>query len=238
MFARRAAASIGALILGLVSGGCSDAGESGAPAAPTSTTPATETASDPSPTGTAEPAPDYVMVPPEVTLSEPGSRLELKDQAVAGWTPRQDLVGVVEMAVTRIESTTIGASLADYELAEAAGSVTPYFVHTKVTNVGVTDLGGRQLPLYAISSDGSLVAPTGIEQDFAPCSGSLLPPIFAPDAEAASCLIFLVPEGDTLDAVMFRPPEGVVPLTWSGEIRSITGRGAGGRRDRDRGGDS
>ncbi len=126
---------------------------------------------EPTPAVTDDPVPDYVPAPSGVTLDEPGSRLDLKDLAVAGWTPRQDLVGIVEVAVTRMEATTIEASLAAYELDDQEQSATPYYVHAKVSNVGDTDLGGRQLPFYVISSDGALVAPTGIEQDFAECPG-------------------------------------------------------------------
>ncbi len=90
-------------------------------------------------------------------------------------------------------------------------------MQTEVTNVGETDLGARQLPFYVVDGRGLLVAPTGVAPDFEPCAGSTLPAIFAPGDRTTSCLIFLVPEGQELQSVMFRPPEGVAPLLWTGE---------------------
>ncbi|MGA8255508.1 MAG: hypothetical protein WB767_02940 [Nocardioides sp.] len=223
MTAARLALGVVGLILVTTAVGCGGSDEPGSdpPTQPPETTSATPTE---------ESTPTYVVVPPDVTLDEPGSRFELKETAVAGWLPRQDLVGVVDVAVARIEATTLKASFGDYDLDDQSAGATPYYVRTTATNVGSTDLGGRQLPFYVVSSDGSLVAPTGIEQDFAECPDSLLPAIFAPGDEAKSCLIFLVPEGGTLESVMFRPPEGVVPLLWTGDVKPVKDERRRGRR--------
>lgn len=145
---------------------------------------------------------------------------------MAAWLPRQDLVGVVEVAVTRVEETTVQESLAGFDLGRDEQRSTPYFVTTKVTNVGETDLGARQLPLYFLDDRGALVLPTGVARDFEPCPGSTLPAVFAPGESTRSCLIFLAPEGSSLQSITFRPPEGVVPLRWTGEVRSLDERGS------------
>ncbi len=163
----------------------------------------------------------YLPVPAGITLTEPGSRLELKEEATAAWRPRQDLVGVVDVSIRRIDVTTIKKSLKNFRLSKEAKASTPYFVRAEVTNVGETDLGARQLPIYLLDSQGRLVAATGVDRAFEPCPGSTLPAIFAPGDEASSCLIFLVPEGRELQSVMFRPPEGVVPLVWTGKAKPL-----------------
>lgn len=210
-------------------------GGSDEPAAKTSTTPATSspTSSMSSGPGTATEAPltSYLPTPDGVTLTEPGSQLALKESAVVAWTPRQDLVAVVDVAVTRIEQTTVKQSLARFDLSDAERASTPYFVRTVVTNAGETDLGARQLPVYLLDSAGSLVAPTGLARDFAPCAGSTLPAVFAPADRAQSCLVFLVPEGLDVQSVMFRPPEGVVPITWNGKVRPLESDKPGGKGD-------
>ena len=195
----------------------------------------------PTPTATESPTADttsspeggdddgYLPVPSGVELTEPGTDLDLKDPAVAAWLPRQDLVGVVEVAVTRIEETTVQSVLAGFDLDAEEQRSTPHFVTVKVTNVGATDLGARMLPLYFLDDRGVILAPTGIARDFEPCPGSTLPPVFAPGDSATSCLLFLVPEGSELQSVMFRPPEGVVPLRWTGDVTPLRERSRGSR---------
>lgn len=160
----------------------------------------------------------YLPVPEGVVLSAPGTELGLGEPAVAAWTPRQDLVGVVEVAVVRVVETTVAESLAGYRFDGADATATPYFVTTRVTNLGESDLGGRQLPLYVVDGTGRLVAPTGIDPGFRPCPDATLPDPFPSGTAARSCLIFLVPRGATLAAVTFRPTEGVAPISWTGPV--------------------
>ena len=202
--------------LGLLVASCSGEAEDDATPQP-SPRPSSSGSATPSPA----PEPDgYLPVPAGVTLSEPGERLSLKDPAVVAWQPRQDLVGVVELAVTRIERTTVQASLPGFDLDKQAKRSTPYFVRARVGNEGATDLGGRQVPLYFLDGAGVLVAPTGVARDFEACPGSTLPGVFAPGEETSTCLIFLVPKDASLQSIMFRPPEGVVPLQWTGKVTS------------------
>lgn len=225
----RATLAGAAVLLGALAG-CSDDEPAGSPSSePTSEPTSTDTATDP-----ADPS-AYLPTPDGITLSAPGSELGLREPAVAGWTPRQDVVGIVETKVTKIQQTSVEKSLGDYELEDDELTSTPYFVTTITINRGATDLGGRQLPFYAVADDQTLVAPTGIAQDFEKCPASVLPAVFAPGDAATNCMIFLVPQGHTLEAVMFRPPDGVVPLTWSGTIRDLDkpkkdkGKGKGGK---------
>ncbi|WP_232679134.1 hypothetical protein [Nocardioides sp. R-C-SC26] len=220
---------IGGALAVLALAGCG--GGSGAPETPSPS-------DSPSPSATASPAASsgalqsepYLEVPDGVTLAPPGTERRLKEAAVAAWMPRQDLVGVLEVDVRRLERTTVARSLTDYSLDVGARDVVPYFVHLLVRNRGATDLGNRQVPLYAVTDAQELVGPTGIEQDFAECPGSLLPAVFAPGDLARSCLIFLMPAGRSLSAVMFRPPEGIVPITWTGPVTNLAQKDRGGRR--------
>lgn len=216
-------AALAALLLTGALGGCGGGDEPSAD--PTSGSPSSVAvpSADPSTTGTPTGAAStdetaYLPVPDGVELTPPGTGLRLREGAFAAWTPRQDLVGVVGVEVVRIEQTTVEESLAGFRLDDAAAASTPYFVTARVGNGGDTDLGGRQLPLYVVDTEGRLVPPTGVDQGFEPCPGALLPAVFAPGDKTRSCLVFLVPEGAELASVMFRPPEGVVPLTWTGEV--------------------
>lgn len=211
-------------------GGSADPGGDAVTSEPTSTVSPASTdpgATDPTSDDTedtVDPA-AYLPVPDDVELTEPGTSLRLRDAASVAWTPRQDLVGVVGIEVVRIEQTTVEESLAAFRLDDAAAASTPYFVTSLVGNDGETDLGGRQLPLYVVDTEGRLVPPTGVDQGFEACPGGLLPAIFAPGDRTRSCSIFLVPQGAELASVMFRPPEGVVPITWTGKVKQLGDRG-------------
>jgi hypothetical protein len=237
---RLTAAGLALAVLALAGCGGDDEPTTAPTASPEPTTGAT---TEPAPTATDTPSttpdPDegYLPTPAGTSLTRPGARLDLRQDAVAAWLPRQDLVGVVELAVTRIEQTTVQASLAGFDLDGEAQRSTPYFVRAKVTNVGDTDLGERQLPLYFLDDQGGLVAPTGVAPDFEPCPGSVLPADFGPGDSTSSCLIFLVPPGAGLQAITFRPPEGVMPLQWRGAAQALgeaAPRDRGDGRDRGR----
>jgi len=211
-FRRRRAALAGALTAALAFAGCGGDDSDGT----------TEGGPEPSETTTAVDGTEaaYLEAPEGVELTEPGTELGLGESAVAAWTPRQDLVGVVEVAVSAVERGTIARDFQGYSLDEASQTATPYFVRAEVTNDGDTDLGERRLPLYLVDDTGRLVEPSPVDEatnTFAPCPRAVLPAVFAPDDEAETCLVYLVPSGASFDVVMFRPPEGVVPITWAGE---------------------
>lgn len=220
---RRRGLVAGVAVLGLLAGcggGGDDEGDVSPSPDPTSQAPSPAPSESPSADPTAD-STAYLPTPEGITLTAPGTALRFKDAALAAWKPRQDVVGVVGVRVLKVEQTTVAKSLVGFQLDAAARASTPYFVSTEVGNGGDTDLGGRQLPIYAVDSADRLIPPTGVDQGFKPCPGSVLPAIFAPGDEARSCLIFLVPSGATLQSVMFRPPEGVVPLTWTGKVKQL-----------------
>ena len=89
--ARSAVCLSGALALTLLLTGCSSTGGDADPTAPaptlsSPTTAATSDASDSSePDQPSAPAEGYLPVPDDVTLTDPGTRLGLKEPAVAAW---------------------------------------------------------------------------------------------------------------------------------------------------------
>jgi hypothetical protein len=160
----------------------------------------------------------YLPVPDDVTLTPQGTSLELGDEAVVAWEPRQDTVGVLDLTVTKIERTTTKKALSAWQLSDAQKASTPYFVHVSVSNAGDTDLGGRRVPLYAVNDENLLLESTPFASSFAPCPSTPLPDKFRPGASADVCLVYLAPHHGTLEAVSFRPEETFDPITWTGEI--------------------
>ncbi len=222
-----------ALLL-VLAAGCGGADEEPAPSAVPTASPDAEQSTSASASPAPSPEPEgYLPAPSGVTLTEPGTRLALGESAVGAWAPRQDLVGVLDVTVTRVAETTVQASLAGFDLDGEEQSSTPYFVTATVTNVGDTDLGGRQVPLYFLDRQGVLVVPTGVARDFEACPGSILPAVFAPGDTTRTCLIFLVDPDASLQSIVFRPPEGVVPLEWRGEVTPLQQAGKGAKDEKD-----
>ncbi len=164
----------------------------------------------------------YLPVPEGVELTEPGSELGVSESGVIAWQPRQNLVGVLDITITRLEKTTFAESFEGWDVkAEVKDKVTPYFVHATVTNVGGTNLSQRLVPLYAADTAGTLVEPTKFTEEFKPCPGGTLPRGYFTGATAKVCMVYLIGDGLKLGGVTFRPTEEFQAITWSGEIKRI-----------------
>ncbi len=106
----------------------------------------------PSPSATLRTGPaSYLEVPDGVTLTEPGTALDLGEEGVIAFERRQDEVGVLSVVVERIERTSFQESFPGWNVDDAtAAARTPYFVRLRLTNVGETDLGGLRLDNVAL----------------------------------------------------------------------------------------
>ena len=164
----------------------------------------------------------YLPVPEGVELTEPGTDLGVGQPALIAWQPRQNLVGVLDIAVTRLEKTSFAESFEGWDVkAEQKQRVTPYFVHVTAANRGDTNLSQRLVPLYAVDSKDTLVEPTKFTEEFKPCPGGTLPKGFSTNDTTDLCMVYLVGEGLKLAGVTFRPDENFDPITWTGPIERI-----------------
>lgn len=197
------------LVLGLLLAGCSgDAGE-----------PATSDASTPSATSE-PPAAGYLPAPADVSLTPPGTGLEVGQSATVAWQFAPGRVGVVALTVDAVEQ--VRPEVFDGWLREGgARSSTPYFVEVTVENRGSTELGGEAVPLYLRDDTGTLGPPWtfGGRTRFGPCSSQPLPGSFSPGDEATRCLVYLAPRRATLEAMAFVPVEGFDPIQWTGKVK-------------------
>jgi hypothetical protein len=171
----------------------------------------------------------YLPVPDGVRLTPQGTNLDLHEPAVVAWQPRQDQVGVLEVAVDRLERTSFAESFAGWQLDQDTRRSTPYFVHATIENVGETDVGARAVPLYLVDGTDSLIEASPFKAEFEPCpGGGLFPGRFEAGEMQQTCLVYLVPPPGRLSAVSFRPSEDFDPITWAGPIRKP---GAGRAKD-------
>ena len=158
----------------------------------------------------------YLPVPTGVQLTPEGKHLELGDPATVAWEPRQGLVGVLDLTVTRIEQTTVADTMSGWQLTAQQKASTPYFVHVDARNVGQTDVGGRAVPLYGLTTDDLLLEATPFVTSFKPCPSTGFPKPFGPGATASLCLVYLAPRHGELKGVSFRPEETFDPIYWTG----------------------
>ena len=159
----------------------------------------------------------YLPVPDGVELTAPGSQLAVGDPAVVAYHPRQGQVGALDITVTDLEQAPMRAFSA-WQLSAAQKQSNAYFVRADVTNVGDTDLGGRDVPLYVVNEDDVLLEATPFASSFKPCPSTPFPEKFGPGDEAKVCLVYLAPDHGSLEAVSFRPDETFNPITWTGDV--------------------
>ena len=165
-------------------------------------------------------------MPEGVELTPQGSDLAVEESAVVAWEPRQDLVGVLDVTVTRLEQTTFAESFEGWQLDETTRKSTPYFVHATIKNVGESDVGGRDVPLVRRRRDRHPdpgVRPSRPSSSRAPAT-ECSPRPSVPSGTKDICLVYLVPDGGELTAVSFRPSQDFDPITWTGPIKNAEAR--------------
>jgi len=213
------AVACGVLALALVA--CSDDSgdpDEGGSASGSSTSSGSDSGSE---SGSASTSPSSsVPVPEGVELTEQGATLDVGETATVAYQLRQNVVGVLDITVTRLEKTSFAESFVGWDLTDRTKTTKPYFVRATVVNRGETDLGKLRLqPLYALDGADTLVESTMFESKFTPCNPNVFPKSFPPGATADLCFVYLVPDKGDFVAASFRPTQDDVPITWTGELK-------------------
>jgi hypothetical protein len=162
----------------------------------------------------------YLPVPDGVELTAQGSELELGETATVAYEPRQELVGALDITVTRTDRATFKL-FSGWQLSADTKSKAPYFVHAKIRNVGETDLGGQRPPLYAVDGDNRLIESSTFGSTFKLCPSADFPKRFRTGDTVKTCLVYLAPDRGELTGVSFRPTEEFDPIVWSGEVTKL-----------------
>lgn len=205
------------LVVATVLSGCGGGAETDPEASSSASSSSPDASASETPTPTPSETP-YLPVPNGVKLSEQGSELDVGDNAVVAYRPRQDQVGVLSIKVTRLRETTFEESFRGWKLNAETKKATPYFVYANVSNKGRTNLGGRGVPLYIVDGDDTLIEATTFASRFTPCPSTPFPKKFAAGDRIETCLVYLAPERGDLTAVSFRPTQEFDPITWTGKI--------------------
>lgn len=239
----RGSAAVLTVVLGLAITGCGGgdnepAAESAAsPADPTSrgTSPPVDASVSEESSPSVAPSPSsYLPVPAGVTLTDQGAELAVVQPATVAWQPRQDVTGVLDVSVDRLEKTSLAESFVGWKIPPETETATPFFVRATITNRGESDLGARPIPLYAVDATATLIEATSFASEFKPCRNGQFPKAFPTGARVQACLVFFVPDPGQLAAVSFRPTQEFDAITWTGEVLAPkTARGGGAREPTD-----
>lgn len=168
------------------------------------------------PSASASPTPS-VAVPDGVTLTEPGTKLHFGDTADVAYLPNKDRGTVISLKVTRVVKASI-KDLSAYVLDKRTRNSTPYYVYVNVKNLGEGNVGGTDVPVWAVNEKNVLVHSSTFTNDFAPCPSRALPKKFGPGAKRHACLVYLLPGHGRLESVSFRPRQSVAGIEWSGKV--------------------
>ena len=152
-----------------------------------------------------------------VTLTAPGTKDSFGQSATVRGRSSAGVYAPLTITVKSVKLVPV-AQLARYGVAKMKPAVTPYYVYVDVTNVGKHDVGGSAIPLYLQDSKNVLVNYSPINGRFPTCPSQPLPKKFGAGATVSTCLIYLLPRGESATLVSYRPVQTVDPITWSGPI--------------------
>lgn len=170
-------------------------------------------------TPTATPSPtSTIAIPAGVTLTALGSELGFGDAATVEYSPNQRITALLDLTVSEARAGRLkdleGFNLND----DYRKNANYYYVDVEVTNVGDTDLGGRDIPLNGVNGDNVLLPPVVFQSAFEKCPSEKLPKNFGPGDSFSTCLVYLSPDKGELSAVSYRPTAEIEPITWTGEV--------------------
>jgi hypothetical protein len=195
-----AVAAVLALVGPLTLAGCSDDGGDSSDSDAGSESP---TATGPS-----------VAVPAGLTLTEPGTDMDLGQPASVVYDAGPDRVSVLTVTVHKVVTGSMKRDFKNFVLRPKQLASTPYYATATVRNAGPGQLGRASVPLYGHDSTNTVFPATTLVGDLDACPGGPLPESFGPKATARTCLVFLVDRGVTLETVELRPYDGFDPVSW------------------------
>jgi len=157
--------------------------------------------------------PKGLDLPAGVTLTEPGTRLDVGEAATVAYP--EDAADATALTVT-VDEITQGdiADFALFSLSKEDAASTPYYVSVTVTNEGPGTPGTSALPIFADDGDDTLLTANAIVGTFDPCPSTPLPADLPKGKDASQCLVFLLPEGTALASVVLQTTDAKSAISW------------------------
>ncbi|MDR6119870.1 hypothetical protein QE370_003054 [Aeromicrobium sp. SORGH_AS981] len=161
----------------------------------------------------AAPSPSGFDVPDGVTLTDPGSTLDVGDEGTVVLDLGDGAASAVTVTVEKVRRGSI-KDFRFFTLDEKSRDATPYYVNATVRNDGPAGLGGSSLPLLAHADDDVVYPASELVGRFRPCPSSALPKRFLAGASADLCFIYLLPRGTSLRSVDLQPGDAASAVRW------------------------
>ncbi|WP_370186656.1 hypothetical protein [Aeromicrobium sp.] len=159
------------------------------------------------------PSPSGFDVPDGVTLTDPGSRLDVGDEGTVVIDLGDGAASAVTVTVEKVRRGSI-KDFRFFTLDEKSRDATPYYVDATVRNDGPAGLGGSSLPLLAHADDDVVYPASELVGRFRPCPSSALPERFLAGASADLCFIYLLPRGTALRTIDLQPGDAASAVRW------------------------
>jgi len=160
--------------------------------------------SAPAPSPTETPSPTPSAEPVERAVGEPASFMM---RTGPGKRSR------VRVAVTDVTEGRI-RHLSDFVLDAEARRSTPYYADVRVANTGGGNLSRARITLWGFDSSGTVRPPAEVLGSFPRCQAQRAPKGFRRGDSMRTCLVYLVPQGSTLEAVQYRFSDDRPPVSW------------------------
>ncbi len=167
---------------------------------------------DPEPETTATPSASE----PTTQTATP-TQLSFGDAESVTWSPTADVTGGLSIQVDQVRE----GDFADFDGLAGSGITEanqPFYVDAVIANEADADLGGLDVPLYLLDSNGTLSPPWGFATPFKPCDSGPLPEPFGAGEEAEMCLVFFGSPDATFESVTFQPSLDTAAVTWTGDL--------------------
>jgi hypothetical protein len=139
--------------------------------------------------------------------------LELGEPASFRLRGRGGEASRVRLVVSDVKQGKI-KDLSQFRLDREARKSTPYYADVRLTNKGSGDLSGTQVTLWALDSEGTVRPPAEVVGAFRKCQNDPLPRKFSKGKSARTCLLYLLPDGTSLQAVQYRTSD-FAPYSWT-----------------------
>ncbi len=163
-------------------------------------------------TGGSAPAPSPTEAPSPTPSAEP---VELAPGEPASFTLRTGpgRRSRVRLAVTEVTEGRI-RHLSDFVLDAEGRRSTPYYADVRVANTGSGNLSRARITLWGLDSSGTVRPPAEVIGSFRRCQAQRAPKGFRRGRSMRTCLVYLVPQGSTLEAVQYRFDDDRPPISW------------------------
>ena len=158
-----------------------------------------------------------VEVPDGLTLTKAGTSLSFRQSAVVTYEADSERHSALSLTVDSVTTGRI-SDLSSYQVDERTKRSRPYYVRVQVKNVGTGDLSRTAVPLLAVNEGNALVQPSTFNNTFSPCPSTVLPAGFGAGKSYQGCLVYLIPEGGTLEQMSYRPLQAFDPIAWKGAV--------------------